>query len=613
MSKISVALNRNFFQTCIIQSKLSPDILPRRLYQTLLHQTNPEILPSNLDRESYDKNIVPFRKHLKDLRIDSKQKEIRRSKKFTKQKSQKIDDWELTVGIEIHALLNTERKIFSPAPSTINHKANTSISLFDIATPGSQPIFQKETLIPAIRAALICNCEVQTTSKFDRKHYFHWDQPAGYQITQYYEPFAKDGYIDLFAHDSIAEEDGDHIRVRIKQIQLEQDTAKTISKPEVHLLDFNRAGLPLIEIITHPELHYPKTAAALVRKIQLLLESTNACIVGMESGGLRADINVSVRHRDESRTSLMADSKEFLNQKTEIKNLSSFKSIEDSIIAERDRQISVLQRGGTIASETRGWAIGATETKKLRDKEGEVDYRYMPDPDLPPLVIGHDAISYLKSTMGISLDEEIDILVNKYGLTAKDAVTLVSLENGGRAEFFYKVVESLQSRLPLTNSEKIGRLCSNWILHDMASLRHSEADERNPLSMKIDGSCIIPSDHLVSLLLLVETGKILRKPAKYVLRKLFTSYVEKVSSTPEKIIQDECLWHRPVSEDHYKILASSVLDQHQGIRDAVLSGNKSKIKILLGFMLKTDIKGVLDPDAAEKAITEIIEERKSSI
>ena len=159
----------------------------------------------------------------------------------------------MTVGIEIHAQLNTARKLFSSAASSINDAPNTHVALFDLAMPGSQPTFQKETLIPAIRAALALNCKVQKTSKFDRKHYFHWDQPSGYQITQYYEPFAKDGFITLYAQDGIAKEDGDEIRIGIKQVQMEQDTAKTISQPgDIHLLDFNRVGLPLIEIITLP-------------------------------------------------------------------------------------------------------------------------------------------------------------------------------------------------------------------------------------------------------------------------------------------------------------------------------------------------------------------------
>lgn len=206
------------------------------------------------------------------------------------------------------------------------------------------------------------------------------------------EPFAKDGHITLYDHDGIAPEDGESITIGIKQIQMEQDTAKTIQQPpSTHLLDFNRVSHPLIEIITLPHIHHASTAAACVRKIQSILKTVNAVTTGMEMGGLRADVNVSVRERQ--RLPEAGPGKSYygvtgLGQRTEIKNLSSFKAVEDAIIAERDRQIDVLEAGGVIEGETRGWMLGSTETRKLRGKEGEIDYRYMPDPDLEPVIIG---------------------------------------------------------------------------------------------------------------------------------------------------------------------------------------------------------------------------------
>ena len=192
----------------------------------------------------------------------------------------------------------------------------------------------------------------------------------------------------MFNHDGIALEDGDSITIGIKQIQLEQDTAKTtLQPPDTMLLDFNRVGHPLIEIISLPQIHHPQTAAAFVRKMQSILQAVSAVATGMEMGGLRADVNVSVRPRGATSGTYSYSGISGLGQRTEIKNLSSFKAVEDAIIAERDRQIKVLERGGSIDGETRGWTIGSTETKKLRGKEGEVDYRYMPDPDIGPLII----------------------------------------------------------------------------------------------------------------------------------------------------------------------------------------------------------------------------------
>lgn len=303
------------------------------------------------------------------------------------------EEWELTVGIEVHAELNTARKLFSGAATSISEAPNTHVALFDTAFPGSQPHFQKETLIPALRAAIAFKCQIQHKSSFDRKHYFYQDQPSGYQITQYYEPFATDGKVTLHPHDfppGAAPQPGP-FDIGIKQIQMEQDTAKTVQQPpSTHLLDFNRVSHPLIEVITLPQIHDPLVAAVVVRKIQTILKSVNACTAGMELGGLRADVNVSVRERNAEPSSYghSYHGVTGLGQRTEIKNLASVKAVEDAIIAERDRQIDILESGGVIEGETRGWTLGSKTTKRLRGKEGEIDYRYMPDPDIAPVIIG---------------------------------------------------------------------------------------------------------------------------------------------------------------------------------------------------------------------------------
>ena len=551
--------------------------------------------------------IVPFRKQLKD-----KAASARKSSK-SKANNQKLDEWELAVGIEIHAQLNTARKLFSSAASTINDKPNTHVALFDVAIPGSQPIFQRETLIPAIRAALALNCTVQKTSKFDRKHYFHWDQPSGYQITQYYQPLAKDGYITLYAHDGIAKEDGEEIRIGIKQVQMEQDTAKTISKVEgEHLLDFNRVGLPLIEIITLPQIHHPQTAAALVRKVQILLNAVDACVLGMQSGGLRADVNVSVKRRSaEQHCDNEYAGVKALGQKTEIKNLSSFKAVEDAIIAERDRQISVLESGGRVEGETRGWTIGSTETKRLRGKEGEVDYRYMPDPDLGPVVVGDDLIQYLESTIGILPDEEIALLTDTYGLTTKDALTLVSLNNGCRAEYFYNVVDQLASLSGDKDLRRLGKLSGDWVLHSLGGLVSDAAEEENALQMTSDGDCIVPYTELSSLINFLNCNKITGKTAKRLLPALFENETNGVKKSIKDMIDEDGLWFIPLSDEKYEELARRVIDEHPEIVQEVLVGDKKgkgRLNFLLGQMMRKDEEGRIDPQTATKTIERIIEE-----
>jgi aspartyl-tRNA(Asn)/glutamyl-tRNA(Gln) amidotransferase subunit B len=348
------------------------------------------------DGQGASQDDVPFRKALKDAAKQQKKDKLSKSGASPDPFNTidpRLEKWELTVGIEIHAELNTARKLFSRAATSIGEAPNSHVSLFDVAFPGSQPRFQKETLIPALRGALALNCTIQRKSSFDRKHYFYQDQPAGYQITQYYEPFARDGHITLHAHDfppGTAPADCP-VTIGIKQVQMEQDTAKTVHQPpSTHLLDFNRVSHPLIEIITLPQIHDPTVAAVCVRKIQTILKTVNACTAGMEMGGLRADVNVSIRERNGQ----LADGGNSyhgvtgLGQRTEIKNLASVKAVEDAIIVERDRQIDLLENGGTVEGETRGWTLGSKTTKRLRGKEGEIDYRYMPDPDIAPVVLG---------------------------------------------------------------------------------------------------------------------------------------------------------------------------------------------------------------------------------
>ena len=282
---------------------------------------------------------------------------------------------------------------------------------------------------------------------------------------------------------------------------MEQDTAKTIQQDSVTLLDFNRVGHPLIEIITLPHIHHPQTATACVQKIQAILQTVNAVTTGMEMGGLRADVNVSIRPKDQdvdAETSHEYSGVTGLGQRTEIKNLSSFKAIEDAIIAERDRQIETLESGGVIEGETRGWTLGSTETTRLRGKEGEIDYRYMPDADLAPVVIGEvflpqppkslstytsflqDLIAHLTQTLPELPDTTLKELVGDFNISIKDAKTLISLDNGERLQLFDKVLALLVKYLQdpsykgtiseclvdpsVTQVEKakIARIVANW-------------------------------------------------------------------------------------------------------------------------------------------------------
>ena len=440
-------------------------------------------------------NEVPFRKQLKDEAKRRRKVECNKEEKDISCRSgktegaQRLSKWRLTVGLEIHAQLNTERKLFSTAKSSENDAPNTNISVFDLAFPGSQPELQKATLIPAIRAAFGLSCNIHEQSRFDRKHYYYHDQPAGYQITQYYRPFAVDGKVTLYDYDGIAPEDGRFVDVGIKQVQMEQDTAKTmLQPPSTAMIDFNRIGHPLIEIITHPQIHHVQTASACIRKIQAILQAVNAVTKGMELGGLRADVNVSVSPTNS----------ESLGQRTEIKNLSSFKAVECAIIAERDRQIKVLESGASIVGETRGWTLGSSETKRLRGKEGEVDYRYMPDPDVLPLIIGQvsrmsgdfeasllissqELTSHIAKSIPDLPDKILYDLITYSGLSAKDAKTLITLDDGERLDYFDEV-KSLWSikRAPKDSLVKVG--------NSRDSFQKDAVTQHNALEPRVAGS-----------------------------------------------------------------------------------------------------------------------------
>jgi aspartyl-tRNA(Asn)/glutamyl-tRNA(Gln) amidotransferase subunit B len=551
---------------------------------------------------------TPLRKQLKDEAKAAKA--ASKNKKKYKANNQVVDGWELTVGIEIHAQLNTARKLFSPATTSFNDEPNSHVAFFDLAIPGSQPVFQKETLIPALRAALALNCDIQRTSRFDRKHYFHWDQPSGYQITQYYEPFARNGHITLGPRDGIAAEDGEGITVGIQQVQMEQDTAKTMAQAgEVHWVDFNRTGVPLIEIITRPDIHHPATAAALVRKVQMMLSAVDACVSGMEVGGLRADVNVSVRRTDGSCAPL--------GTRTEIKNLSSFKSVEDAIIAERDRQIALLESGGVVEGETRGWSIGSTETRRLRGKEGEVDYRYMPDPDLGPVVIGDDLVAHLRAGLGQLPDAEVKELMGKFGITAKDALSLIALDNGCRVEYFWNVVEGLSEKL---QTDRLGvdhqaahQLAANWVLHELGRLTADRQDETSEdLVFSPAGNCEqVPVTDLTDILYYLHTKRITAKVAKELLWVVYRGGVPEQYPNIQAAIETEDMWFHELSEDEYADLADRIVDG----QDAVIAQfaelkqyPQGKLMFLVGRMLRMGAEERIDPKSAERILRQRIEE-----
>ena len=493
------------------------------------------------------------------------------------------------------------RSPYSAASTDPTDEPNTRLADFDLALPGSQPRFQYATLIPALRAAIALGCSIQPVSYFDRKHYFYHDQPSGYQITQYYHPFAKDGMVFLDTGHGLDE--GKEIIIGIKHVQMEQDTARTQEQDaETSLVDFNRAGHPLIEIISLPQIYSPQIASAYVKKVQSLLFAVDAVTAGMESGGMRADVNVSVKRKNSSGTGQSYGEVTGLGTRTEIKNIGTIKGVEDAIRAERDRQIALLEAGGVVEGETRGWSMtNPTVTRRLRGKEGEVDYRYMPDPDIRPLYIGTDLIQHFTGTLPPSPEDLCDKLVGQYGLTPVDARDLLDLDNGLRMIYFQEVVASVQKLAShagsKSNGVNVGRVVGNWVLHELGSLLSMHERAWTPEA--------VPAPSLGRIIHLLQQDQLTNTSAKQVLRMVFEGDQRPV----EKLVEEDRLLFVPLPQAEYDCLAARIIEEHPDVvTDIQEKGKSGKINFLLGMMMRKGEKGRMQPAKAEETLRKHLEQ-----
>lgn len=386
---------------------------------------------------------------------------------------------------------------------------------------------------------------------------------------------------------------------------MEQDTAKSTETPSgAHLLDFNRVSRPLIEIITLPQIHSPETAAACVRKIQAILQSVGAVTTGMEMGGLRADVNVSVRRRDAPAGDQTYYGVSGLGQRTEIKNLSSFKAVEDAVRAEMNRQISVLEAGGVIEGETRRWTIGQTETKKLRGKEGEVDYRYMPDPDLSPVIIGDELLDTLKQRMPVLPDTNLEILTKtpRFGLTMVDAKTLMELDNGARLEYYKDAIDAYEGLLQIDGlgDPIIGRMLGNWVLHELGGL-FSKAAEVDP--EVVWSATRVPAKKLAEIVYLQNTRQITSSSAKQLLAMIFEGDERPVL----RIVEEDDMRLAPMSKEEYVALAQEVMDAYPQMVEQVREKKQlGKIGFFVGQVVRRGEKGRVEAQKADEVLKELL-------
>jgi aspartyl-tRNA(Asn)/glutamyl-tRNA(Gln) amidotransferase subunit B len=363
-------------------------------------------------------------------------------------------DWEVVIGLEIHAQVTSNSKLFSGASTAFGGEANSHVSLVDAAMPGMLPVINEECVAQAVRTGLGLKAQINLRSTFDRKNYFYPDLPQGYQISQYKSPIVGEGTVIVDMRDE------DSFTVGIERLHLEQDAGKSLhdQHPTMSFVDLNRSGVALMEIVSKPDMRTSDQARAYVTKLRTILRYLGTCDGDMEKGNLRADVNVSVRRPGEP-----------FGTRCEIKNVNSIRFIGQAIEYEARRQIGILEDGGRIDQETRLFDAVKGETRSMRSKEEAHDYRYFPDPDLLPLEFTQAFVDGLKAQLPELPDEKKARFIKDFGLTPYDASVLVSERES--ADFYEAVLAQLANR------NRDGKLAANWVINELFGRLNKEGKE----------------------------------------------------------------------------------------------------------------------------------------
>ena len=377
-------------------------------------------------------------------------------------------DWEIAVGLEVHAQVISEAKLFSSAPTAFGAEPNSQVSLVDAAMPGMLPVINRHCVTQAVRTGLALEAEINLTSVFDRKNYFYPDLPPGYQISQYSRPIVGTGRVVLDF------EDGAQRTIGITRLHLEMDAGKSIHdrRADATCVDLNRAGVALMEIVSEPDIRSPEEAGLYMRRLRSILRYIGTCDGNMEQGSLRADVNVSVRRPGEA-----------LGTRCEVKNLNSVRFVMKAIEIEAERQVAVLEEGGAIELETRLFDPERGETRSMRSKEEAHDYRYFPDPDLLPLILDPAWVEELRAQLPELPDARKARFMSDYGLSAYDAGVLVAERE--TAEYFEAVATE-------GNGKRDGKQAANWVTGTLfgALNRAGIGIEQSPVSAAALGALI---------------------------------------------------------------------------------------------------------------------------
>jgi aspartyl-tRNA(Asn)/glutamyl-tRNA(Gln) amidotransferase subunit B len=473
-------------------------------------------------------------------------------------------EWEMVVGLEVHVQLRTRTKAFCCCATDFGASPNVNTCPVCLALPGALPVLNAKAVELATRAAIALNCNVHTASVFARKNYFYPDSPKGYQISQFDQPLASAGFLDIGTR-----ADASTIRIGVTRVHMEEDAGKSVHDryPGASAIDLNRAGTPLIEIVSEPDLRSPEQAGAYLRVLKQILEYIDVSDVSMEQGSLRVDANVSARRHGETA----------LGTKTEVKNLNSFSGVERALAVEFERHVRVLGSGGSILQQTMLWDANTGEARPSRTKEGSHDYRYFPEPDLPPLILSLDWIAKMKADLPELPEARRQRFVASYALGDYDLDVLTA--NPRVADYYESVARAHGDP----------KAAANWVMGEV--LAHLKANNED-----ISGFAIRPAD-LAQLLDLVRDGVVSHTAAKQVFARMVLS-----GDPPAQIAEREGL----IQVDDDALLAGWLDDVIAAMpveAERYRNGETRLQGVLIGAAMKKS-KGRADPRKLNQLLAE---------
>lgn len=471
---------------------------------------------------------------------------------------------ETVIGLEIHAELKTNTKIFCSCSTEFGAKPNENTCPICLGIPGTLPVLNEEVINLAIKAGRAVNCTINKYNKMDRKNYFYPDLTKNYQTSQYDLPMCVNGMVDF-------KYEGKEVSVRINRIHIEEDAGKLIHLEDepVSLIDYNRAGVPLIEIVTEPDLRSPGEAAAFMRELKGILEYAEISDCRMDQGSIRCDANISIRPYG----------REEYGTKVEIKNINSFREVQKALEKEEKRQKELYQYGeeNKIKQETRRWDAGKGKTLLMRSKEEAHDYRYFPEPDLTPIIISQEKVDNIEKSLPEMPIEKRARFVEEYGISEKDASIIIGSKV--LAEFYEEIVK--EGGNPKT--------ASNYILGDLLRLLNAK-------SMEPDDIKISPKN-LVDLFKIIEEGKISNTAGKEVFKEMFES-----DRPVLEIIEEKGLFQISCSDEIEKLVDEVLNNNPKSIED-FKAGKTQAVGFLMGQVMKVS-KGKVNPPVAKQMIEE---------